>query len=173
MTDSLGGSWRAREGLSARFSSAAVAALHARSFRGRGRSWSPTEVAAMRADPALCWIEAVAPSSSERSDERETDLAGFAVVRLVLDEAELLTICRSEIWAGQGLGDALLAMAMTLARSRGARAMFLEVAASNRTACNLYDALGFRQVGRRSRYYRLADGAAEDALVLRAQLDGA
>lgn len=164
--------WRVRQGLSAGLADSAVAGLHAQCFGERGRAWSPDEIASMRADPSLQWIEAVVQAHSSRTSERETDLAGFALLRLVLDEAELLTICRSEIWAGRGLGRELLTTAMAMAKSGGARAIFLEVAPSNRPACNLYDALGFRQIGRRSRYYRRVDGTAEDALVLRAQLDG-
>ena len=51
--------------------------------------------------------------------------------------------------------------------ARGVRTVYLEVRASNAAARRLYEALGFAEVGRRSRYYRRP---VEDAVVLSAKL---
>jgi ribosomal-protein-alanine N-acetyltransferase len=56
---------------------------------------------------------------------------------------------------------------MQEAGRRGAGALFLEVAGANAAARALYARMGFRDVGRRRRYY--ADGT--DALVMRAALN--
>ena len=52
---------------------------------------------------------------------------------------------------------------MTQARESGAQVAWLEVRPSNHPALNLYQSLGFKEVGRRPRYY---DDTQEDALLL-------
>ena len=59
----------------------------------------------------------------------------------------------------------LLREAMGVARSRGARSLFLEVRPSNRGAQALYTRFGFSKVGVRRGYYPAFFGR-EDALVL-------
>ena len=63
----------------------------------------------------------------------------------------------------QGLARGLLSQAMTHARSLGAQVAWLEVRPSNQPALDLYHSLGFKEVGRRPRYY---DDTQEDALLL-------
>ncbi len=81
---------------------------------------------------------------------------GFALTRVAMEEAELLTIGVDPEARRLGVGRALLKAAMDTALDQGARLMHLEVAVTNTTARRLYDATGFREVGRRPRYY--ADG---------------
>ena len=57
----------------------------------------------------------------------------------------------------------LLAEALAQARTLGAELAWLEVRPSNLAALALYESFGFRQVGRRPRYY---DDTHEDALLL-------
>jgi [ribosomal protein S18]-alanine N-acetyltransferase len=92
--------------------------------------------------------------------------AGLILARVAAEEAEILTLAVAPAARRQGQGVALLAGAMTVARIRGAEAMFLEVAAGNAAALALYGGFGFTEVGRRRRYY--PDGS--DALVLRRDL---
>lgn len=94
------------------------------------------------------------------------EAGGFVLARVAADEAEILSLAVAPTARRQGLGAALLAAAMAEARARGATAMFLEVAATNRPALALYARAGFREVGTRSNYY--PGGGA--ALVLRAAL---
>lgn len=92
--------------------------------------------------------------------------AGFALGRVVLDEAELLTIAVRPEARMRGLGRALLAGFATRARAMGARTAFLEVAVGNSAAIALYCAAGFSKTGVRRRYYHHPDGSAEDALLM-------
>ncbi|WP_241665510.1 GNAT family N-acetyltransferase [Teichococcus oryzae] len=87
---------------------------------------------------------------------------GFILCRVVVDEAEVLTLAVRPEARRMGLGAALLGGALGLAAARGGARMFLEVSAKNAAAQALYAAAGFSVVGRRRRYY--ADGS--DALVL-------
>jgi [ribosomal protein S18]-alanine N-acetyltransferase len=92
---------------------------------------------------------------------------GLALLRVTADEAEVLTIGVIPARRRQGIARALLVESMHQARALGVRAIFLEVGVWNRAARALYEAAGFKEVGRRRQYY--ANG--EDALILRATLD--
>ncbi|WP_176590935.1 GNAT family N-acetyltransferase [Sphingobium sp. EM0848] len=91
---------------------------------------------------------------------------GFALVRSVLDECELLLLAVSPLWRGRGVGETLLVESLKIARRRGITSMNLEVRASN-TAIRLYEKIGFEYVHRRPGYYRGNDGQLHDALSFR------
>jgi ribosomal-protein-alanine N-acetyltransferase len=91
---------------------------------------------------------------------------GFALVRSVLDECELLLLAVDPLWRGRGIGRSLLGHSLTLARRRGITSMNLEVRASN-MAVKLYETIGFEYVHRRPGYYRGNDGKLHDALSFR------
>ncbi|HUO90091.1 MAG TPA: GNAT family N-acetyltransferase [Rhizomicrobium sp.] len=95
---------------------------------------------------------------------------GFILVRVAADEAEILTLAVLPKSRRQGTGRALAISAAAHARSIGARAMFLEVAAGNLAARALYRRLGFVRSGRRRGYYTSGREVPEDALVLRSNL---
>lgn len=91
-------------------------------------------------------------------------LVGYSVLRRAGDEAELLNLAVSPSHRRRGIGGTLLTRALEDARQLGARAVFLEVRASNHVARVLYAGAGFEQAGRRQQYYRRP---VEDALILR------
>lgn len=92
--------------------------------------------------------------------------AGLVLWRRVLDEAEILTIAVLPPWRRQGLGGVLLRAAMNAVAQVGAISMFLEAAADNLPALELYRRHDFEQIGRRKGYY-----GGIDALVLRRGLE--
>jgi len=126
---------------------AELAALH-------GAAFSPTE--AWGAEALRLMLET--PGTFALFSPGE----GFILARVVVDEAEVLTLAVVPAARRQGLGRALLEAALGVAEAAGARQMFLEVSTANPAARALYAAAGFTEVGRRRRYY--ADGS--DALVL-------
>lgn len=91
---------------------------------------------------------------------------GFALVRSVLDECELLLLAVAPLWRGRGIGETLLRDSLRTARRRGITSMNLEVRASN-NAIRLYEKSGFEYVHRRPGYYRGNDGQLHDALSFR------
>ncbi|WP_233281515.1 GNAT family N-acetyltransferase [Sphingomonas changnyeongensis] len=101
-----------------------------------------------------------------RDGDRPT---GFAMLRTIADETELLLIAVRAGDQRRGIGRALLARVIDLARSQGARALHLEVRDGNGAAW-LYREAGFVQVGRRRQYYRGRDGESFDALTFRLRL---
>lgn len=132
-----------------------MAATHAAAF-ARARPWSAAEFAALL----------VRPGSFAVGDAR-----CFALGRVVADEAELLTIATDPDHQRQGRARAVMRDWLAQAAARGAAVAFLEVAEDNAPARALYAAYGFAEVGRRKGYYRHADGARVDAVLLRRALD--
>ncbi len=95
----------------------------------------------------------------------EGALLGYALMTLVVDEAQLLNIGIAAERQRAGLGSLLLEHLFSIARSQGATRMFLEVRPSNAPALALYRRFGFDEVGRRADYYPAKQGR-EAALVL-------
>jgi ribosomal-protein-alanine N-acetyltransferase len=93
------------------------------------------------------------------------ELVGYFVLMAVAGEAHLLNLSIAARHQRSGHGGALLAEAAALARSLGARSVFLEVRPSNRAAQTLYTRFGFRKIAVRKGYYP-ANPGREDALVL-------
>lgn len=96
--------------------------------------------------------------------EENDVLVGYFVGRAVAGEGEILNLAVAPEARGRGFGAALLEHGLGVLTAAGAQEVFLEVRAGNAAAIALYARRGFRQVGRRARYY---SRPVEDALVLR------
>ena len=96
---------------------------------------------------------------------------GFALGRVVLDEAELLSIAVDPASQGEGLGKACLRKFIAACAERGATRIFLEVAADNPVARKLYQNEGFAEVGLRRDYYAVKGSPAIDAVLMSKTLD--
>jgi ribosomal-protein-alanine N-acetyltransferase len=135
----------------------AIAALHAASFH---RGWSDGDIETMLLDRAVLAHRATLGRS----------LVGFILSRLIVDEAEILSVAVNASRRGKGLARRLLDLHLRRLAGLGARAVFLEVGQDNVPALRLYKRAGFREVGRREAYYRDAAGKTTAALVLRRDL---
>jgi len=92
-------------------------------------------------------------------------VVGFALCRIILDEAELLLLAVKKKCQGLGIGRKLLDEFVRTAAGRGATRVHLEVRQGNH-AVKLYKSAGFIEVGRRRGYYNGCDGQVYDALTL-------
>jgi len=99
--------------------------------------------------------------------ERRGVVAGYVVAHSAADEGEILNLGVAAAHRRHGIGRELVERALAELTARGVRTVYLEVRASNAAARRLYEALGFAEVGRRTRYYRRP---VEDAVVLSAKL---
>lgn len=126
----------------------ALAALHKAAF-SRERPWSAAEFASLIDQPHVTVC---------------ADPHGFALVRTVAGETELLTLAVDPAHQRQGVGRQLT---QDWLRRCDAQTAFLEVAADNTPAIALYESLGFAQAGRRAAYYARKKGADADAIVMR------
>lgn len=131
-----------------------MAATHAAAFT-RERPWSAAEFADLLAR-GLCFVAG--------------DPRCFALIRVLADEAEVLTLATDPDHRRRGLAGAVMAEWMTEARRRGATRAWLEVAADNTAAQALYAASGFVARGRRRGYFRRDGLPAADALVMACDL---
>ena len=95
---------------------------------------------------------------------------GFALSRLLMDEAELLLLAVEPDARHHGVGRALIERTTAIAAGKGAHRLLLEVRDDNR-ALDLYRAVGFAEIGRRRGYYQGSDGTSRDALTLARPID--
>lgn len=99
-------------------------------------------------------------------DQGRERVIGYLVAMEGVDEVHLLNITVAPAWQGQGLGTRLLQALCDWSRQRQAQWLWLEVRASNSRAQQVYQHFGFKRVGERKRYYPLAPGRREDAVVM-------
>ena len=94
---------------------------------------------------------------------------GHGILSIAAGESHLLNVCVHPDFQGRGFGRILVEHVLERARAGKASTIFLEVRPSNVAACELYDKLGFNEVGIRENYYPSKVGR-EDALVLAKEL---
>ncbi len=94
-----------------------------------------------------------------------TEIIGYALMMLVLDEAHLLNLSIARAYQKQGLGRLLLEHMIAIARRQSAANMFLEVRPSNVSAIALYESIGFNEMAIRRGYYPAHNGR-EDAVLM-------
>ncbi len=119
--------------------------------------WSAREYAALFARDTPKRVVLVAEQAQGR-------VAGFVVARCAAEEWEIENVVVEEEFRRQGIGRSLIEELLAEARRRGVAAILLEVRESNAAALGLYKKLGFREEGRRLRYYAQPE---EDALLLK------
>jgi ribosomal-protein-alanine N-acetyltransferase len=138
-----------------------LAGLHHEDF---ARPWSEEEFSALLGQGAVFGFKA---SGTGRRPGR---IAGFVLARHAAGEAEILTIAVARSLRRSGIGRGLMDAVLRRLHHERTESVFLEVDESNAAAIALYRRLGFREVGRRTAYYRSRDGSRSDALVMRRDL---
>ena len=127
---------------------------------GFGESWTRSQCAGIL---PLSGVELVLA----RNEEGEVH--GFALLRTVADESELLLLAVSRQAQRRGVGGALLDHFIELGRRNGVRRLHLEVRDGN-PAVAMYQSFGFKPEGRRRKYYTGQDGSQHDALTMAREL---
>lgn len=127
--------------------------IHAEAF---ARPWTPDE------------FEGFLLDGSVRADGlflgRSTRPAGFALSRLALDEAEILSVALARAERGRGHSRTLLAHHLQTLAHAGVGTVHLEVEDGNVRALALYRRHGFVPSGTRPGYYARPDGTRSAAL---------
>ena len=93
--------------------------------------------------------------------------AGFIVIQVVMDQADLLTLGVVPGLRKRGYARRLLEGGLVRAAGLGAKTVFLEVAEDNMAALALYRRAGFETMGRREGYYRDPEGRRIAAVTMR------
>lgn len=138
---------------------AGLAAIHATGFE---RGWDPPEIERLLSDPMV--VTHLARGNGGRAP------TAFVLSRMVLPEAELMTIAVMPKARGAGIAKRLLRHHLGRLAALGVRTVFLEVAEDNRPGLRLYASLGFEEVGRRAGYYARPGRPPATALVMRREI---
>jgi [ribosomal protein S18]-alanine N-acetyltransferase len=133
-----------------------LAAIHETAF---ARPWSAIEFERLLADRAVL--------ADGLFLGRDAEPAGFALSRIVADEAEILTLAVAAHARGRGYARLLLEKHVEELVRAGVRLLHLEVEEGNAPALGLYRRLGFAEAGRREAYYLKPDWTRHAALTMR------
>lgn len=120
-----------------------------------GEAWSAPQCAGMMSLSGTMLLVA----------QRGARVAGFALLRTILDESELMLIAVRPECQRMSVGAGLVASCIEAATSAGALRLHIEVRQDN-PALDFYEKRGFLRIGCRSNYYRRLDGAVADAITL-------
>lgn len=116
--------------------------------------WSQRSIASELDNKLAYWLVAL---------EGDT-VAGYIGSQTVMEETDMMNVAVHPDYRRKGIAEALVDGLVEALKERGSHCLTLEVRASNAPAKNLYEKLGFSQIGRRPNYYR---NPREDALILR------
>ena len=116
--------------------------------------WSENAVAGELTNSLACWLVAVDGNK----------VCGYVGSQAVLGEADMMNIAVDPSYRRQGIARNLVEHLISALKESGNYQLTLEVRDSNEPAIGLYLSMGFRQVGRRPKYYTKP---TEDALILR------
>ena len=141
---------------------ATISAIHSQSF---AHGWSDGEIEQLLINRHTnC---AVAEQRKFWSGKR---VIGFCIVRVIDEEAEILSVAVDRRSRGNGTGRRLVEDTLRQLAYDGVTSLFLEVDQNNTPAVSLYQRLGFAQVGQREGYYRDATGNRHTAVVMERKL---
>ncbi len=137
-----------------------IARLHATLFN---EPWSEDSVRALLDHPASTAFVAVTGGAPKTC-------VGFVMAQLSADEAEILSIGVGKPWQRKGIGKRLVEGVARAVQRAEVKKLYLEVAADNDGAMELYSRCGFLGTGLRRRYYARPGGPAVDAVTLSLKL---
>lgn len=95
-------------------------------------------------------------------------VVGYVGSQSVMGWADMMNLAVDPDYRNRGIGRELVAQLIKRLKENEVTCLTLEVRVSNTPAVNLYNSLGFCEVGRRPGYYR---NPKEDALILRREWD--
>lgn len=140
----------------------AVAAIEAASYEF---PWTPGIFRDCLHAGYECWVA----TDESRGRARTAPVIGYGIVTVAVGEAHILNVCIDKAARGLGHGARFVRYLIDVARSHRAERVYLEVRPSNRRAIELYETLGFNEIGKRPNYYPSSRGR-EDAIVMAMEL---
>jgi len=85
-------------------------------------------------------------------------IVGFAGIKVMLDETDIMNIVVRKDFRNQGIGTLLLKNLINLSKEKNLNTITLEVMEENYPAIHLYKKFGFQRVGIRKNYYQGKNG---------------
>ncbi|WP_455480937.1 ribosomal protein S18-alanine N-acetyltransferase [Bartonella sp. B12(2025)] len=92
-------------------------------------------------------------------------ILGFCLCRLILDEAEIITIAVHPHFRRQGIGSLLIDSTLRHLHHEHTIKLFLEVEETNLSALNLYHRFEFQKISKRLAYYQ-SKNSRGDAIIM-------
>lgn len=86
------------------------------------------------------------------------EIIGFAGLKIIFYQADIMNIVIKKTYRNQGIGTLLLENLILLAKDLNISTLFLEVNEQNKPAIHLYEKLGFEKLGVRKKYYNNNNG---------------
>ena len=85
------------------------------------------------------------------------EIVGFAGIKIILDEADLMNIVVKKDYRKKGIASSLLKKLIFIAKEKNLKSINLEVNAKNLSAISLYKKFNFIEIGKRKNYYQNDD----------------
>lgn len=90
--------------------------------------------------------------------KQNNEIIGFAGIKVVLEEADIMNIVTKKSYRNCGVGKLLLESLLNFAKTLNISNIFLEVNSKNLPAIKLYKKFNFQTIGIRKNYYKEHDG---------------
>ena len=94
--------------------------------------------------------------------KNDNKIVGFAGIKLIFDEANIMNIVVKKEMRGKKIGSILLENLIIISKTKNAKTITLEVNVNNIPAISLYKKYNFTEIGRRKKYYN----NSEDAIIM-------
>lgn len=109
------------------------------------------------------WREASNENTLYLLTLNDDEVIGYAGTWISFEEAQITNVAIVPEYRGNGSGRAMMEELIRRVKEKGVTAMTLEVRPSNAVALSLYESLGFKDCGRRPKYY---SDNGEDAIIM-------
>ena len=98
--------------------------------------------------------------------KNNNEIVGFAGLKSIVDEADIMNIVVKKSYRNNGVGSLLLKNLISTAKLLNLKTITLEVNENNLSAIKLYDKFDFNHIGIRKKYYN----GESDAIIMKKNL---
>lgn len=97
--------------------------------------------------------------------KKQNEIIGFAGIKIIIDEADIMNIVVKKSYRNNGIGSLLLENLILISNKKNLNFINLEVDCKNTIAINLYKKFGFEEISLRKNYYK-----NNDAMIMKKKL---
>ncbi len=97
--------------------------------------------------------------------KKQNEIIGFAGIKIIIDEADIMNIVVKKSYRNNGIGSLLLENLIVISNNKNLNFINLEVDCKNIVAINLYKKFGFEEIALRKNYYK-----DNDAIIMKKKL---
>ena len=97
--------------------------------------------------------------------KKQNEIIGFAGIKIIIDEADIMNIVVKKSYRNNGIGSLLLENLILISNKKNLNFINLEVDCKNTIAINLYKKFRFEEISLRKNYYK-----NNDAMIMKKKL---